>query len=177
MQKLTINSPKKIERQINSYINNDPERTFIFRLCSLKMFLHNADYTTESLGRLMQASPRSIASWLHKLNACGDIEVLRDKPKPGRSARLSEKQMALIKEDLQKNPTELGLDANLWDGKILSHHIQKQFGITIQVRQCQRIFSKLGFSLKRGRTVVASGDAKAKKAFKKTSRHSKKKKK
>ena len=137
----------------------------------MKMLLHDSTYTTESLGQIMQASPRSIANWLHKLNACGDIEVLRDKEKPGRSARLSAQQMELLKEDIQKHPSQSGLDANLWDGKTLSHHIEKKFGIIIQVRQCQRIFSRLGFSLKRGRTVVANGDAKAKKAFKKTSLH------
>ncbi len=113
MQKLTINSPKKIERQINAYISNDPEGKFIFRLCSLKMLLHDSTYTTESLGQIMQASPRSIANWLHKLNACGDIEVLRDKEKPGRSARLSAQQMELLKEDIQKHPSQSGLDANL----------------------------------------------------------------
>lgn len=172
MQKLTIHSPAKIERQINAYINRDLEGKFIFRLCSLKMLLHDDNCTTESLGQLMQASPRSIANWIHKLNTSGNIEALRDKQKPGRSGRLNDGQMELLRQDLQKHPTELGLDANLWDGKTLSHHIKKQFGITIQVRQCQRLFNKLGFSLKRGRTVVASGDAGAKKAFKKTSYHS-----
>lgn len=174
MQKLTIHSPQKIERQIDAYINNDPEGKFIFRLCSLKMLLHDDSCTTESLGQLMQASPRSIANWIHKLNTSGNIEILRDKQKPGRSARLSEGQMELLRLHLQKHPTELGIDANLWDGKTLSHHIKKQFGIIIQVRQCQRLFNKLGFSLKRGRTVVARGDAVAKKTFKKTSCYSQK---
>lgn len=172
MQKLVIAEPKKIERQINTFINKDPEGKFIFRLCSLKMLLNDNTCTTESLGQLMQTSPRSVARWIHDINAAGSVEILRDKQKPGRSPRLTEKQMELLKVQLQKHPNELGLDANLWDGKTLSHHIKKQFGIAIQVRQCQRIFSKLGFSLKRGRTVVAKGDAAAKKAFKKTSQHS-----
>ena len=171
MQKLVITEPKKIERQINAFINKDPEGKFIFRLCSLKVLLHDSTCTTESLGQLMQASPRSVARWIHSINATGSVEVLRDKQKPGRGPRLTEKQMELLKVQLQKHPNELGLDANLWDGKTLSHHIKKQFGIVIQIRQCQRIFSKLGFSLKRGRTVVANGDAAAKKAFKKTSQH------
>jgi transposase len=174
MQKLMIIEPKKIERQIDAFVNNDPEGKFIFRLCSLKIFLNDSTYTTESLGRLMQSSPRSVAKWIHDINKAGDIEILRDKEKPGRSARLNEKQMVLLQRQLQKHPGEFSLDANLWDGKTLSHHIKKQFGINLRVRQCQRLFSKLGFSLKRGRTVVAKGDTGAKKAFKKTSLHSKK---
>lgn len=172
MRKLVIAEPKRIERQINSFINNDPEGKFIFRLCSLKMLLHDSSCTTEALGELMQASPRSVSNWIHKINEAGSIEVLRDKQKTGRNPRLTAKQMEQLKINLQKHPNDLGLDANLWDGKTLSHHINKQFGITMQVRQCQRIFSKLGFSLKRGRTIVAGGDASLKKAFKKTSQDS-----
>lgn len=174
MQKLTIFNPRRIERQIDKFINNDPEGKFIFRLCSLKIFLNDSGHTTESLGNLMGSSPRSVAKWIHDINAVGDIEVLRDKEKPGRNTRLSDQQMKLLRVQLQKHPSESGLDSNLWDGKSLSHHIKKQFGITLQVRQCQRLFSKLGFSLKRGRTVVAKGDPLAKKAFKKTSLHSEK---
>jgi transposase len=174
MQKLMITNAKKIERQIDAFINNDPEGKFIFRLCSLKIFLNDVGYTTESLGKLMQSSPRTVAKWIHDINAAGDIEVLRDKEKPGRNTRLTDEQMQLLHAQLQKHPGESGLDANLWDGKLLSHYIKKQFGITLQIRQCQRLFSKLGFSLKRGRTVVAKGDPAAKTAFKKTSVYSKK---
>lgn len=171
MQKLMISEPKKIGRQIDTFINNDPEGKFIFRLCSLKIFLSDDTCTTESLGKLMRSSPRSVAKWIHDINEAGNIEILRDKERPGRSARLTEKQMGLLQGQLQKHPGEFGLDANLWDGKTLSHHIKKQFGINLRVRQCQRLFSKLGLSLKRGRTVVAKGDIGAKRAFKKTSLH------
>jgi transposase len=168
MQKLQINQPKKIERQIDEFINSDPEGKFIFRLCTLKMFLQDPGCTAESLGKLMKLSPRSVANWIHSINAGGDIEVLRDREKTGRRNRLNEGQLELLKGCLQKHPSESGVDANIWDGKALSHFIERKFGVVLQVRQCQRLFSKLGFSLKRGRTVVASGDAIAKKAFKKT---------
>src|SRR5678816_1527030 len=109
MQKLVITEPKKIERQINAFINKDPEGKFIFRLCSLKVLLHDGTCTTESLGQLMQASPRSVARWIHSINATGSVEALRDKQKPGRGPRLTEKQMELLKVQLQKHPNELGL--------------------------------------------------------------------
>jgi len=169
MQRLSIRSPQKIERQINTFINNDPESKFIFRLCSLKVFLHEQSCSTEWLGKLMNTSPRSVAQWIHKINRSEDIEVLRDREKPGRTPRLNPEQLTLLKEHIKKHPSELGIDANLWDGKALSHHIYRTFGVKLAVRQSQRIFHKLGFRLKRARTVVANGNPKAKKAFKKTS--------
>lgn len=168
MQKLTVSNPKKIERQINSFINDDPEAKFIFRLCSLKMFLNDPECSTEKLGKIMQTSPRAIANWVHNLNETGDIEILRDKIKPGRTPKLSQEDLLDLKERIQKHPIESGMDANLWDGKSLSHFIKKRYGVQLHVRQCQRLFKKLGFSLKRGRRVVAGGNAALKKTFKKT---------
>jgi transposase len=169
MKRLTINEPKKIERQIDKLISSDPEGKFIYRLCSLKMFLNDPTCTTESLGKIMQTSPRTIANWINWINSEGTIDILRDQDKPGRNSSLGEVEMAHLKDQIQKHPNESGLDANLWDGKLLSHFIKIKFGKDIKVRQCQRIFNKLGFRLKRGRTMVAKGDPQAKKAFKKNS--------
>lgn len=176
MQRLTIQEPQKIERQINSLLNNNPEAKFIYRLCSLKMFMSDPEASTEKLGEIMQTSPRTIANWIHSINSTGRIEVLKDKEKPGRTARLSDEQLLELQCDIQSHPSALNLDANLWDGKTLSYHIKKKYGVVIQVRQCQRIFKKLGFSLKRGRTMVANGDPEKKNAFKKTPIASKKRK-
>lgn len=172
MKKLMINEPKKIERQIDKLINSDPEGKFIYRLCSLKVFLNDPSCTTESLGRLMRTSPRTIANWINWINSEGDIDILRDQDKPGRNATLTQEQMSHLKEQIQKHPNASGLDSNLWDGKLLSHYIKKRFGKDLKVRQCQRIFNKLGFRLKRGRTMVAKGNAEDKKALKKTSNDS-----
>ena len=169
MKKLTINDPQKIEEQIDRLISSDPEAKFIYRLCSLKIFLNDPSYTTESLGILMQASPRTIANWINWINVEGSIEILRDKDKSGRNTTLNQPQMDHLKAQIQKHPNEAGLDSNLWDGKLLSHYIKKKYKKELQVRQCQRIFNKLGFSLKRGRTMVAKGDPVAKRAFKKNS--------
>jgi transposase len=176
MQKLTIREPKKIEHQINQLINNDPESKFIYRLCSLKMFINDSSCSAEKLGDIMRASPRTIANWIHSINATGQIDVLRDKEKPGRNSRLTDQQLLDIQGAIQQHPTSVGLDANLWDGKSLSHFIKKEYGIRLQVRQCQRVFKKLGFTLKRGRTMVANGDPDKKSVFKKTAVHSKKEK-
>lgn len=168
MKRLNLNEPKKIERQIDNLISSDPEGRFIYRLCSLKMFLNDPTCTTESLGKLMQTSPRTIANWIKWINAEGNIDILRDQDKPGRNSTLNESEMEHLKEQIQKHPSESGLDANLWDGKSLSHYIKKKFDKELKVRQCQRIFNKLGFRLKRGRTMVAKGNSKDKKALKKT---------
>ena len=120
MQRLIIEEPKKIERQINALINNDPESKFIYRLCSLKMLINDPSSTTEKLGKMMQASPRTISNWIHAINSSGKIEVLRDKEKPGRRSGLSDEQMLELQNDIQQHPSTFGLEANLWALRILA---------------------------------------------------------
>ena len=77
--------------------------------------------------------------------------------------------MESISLDLRKNPMDLGYSRNLWDGKLLSHHIKKRYDMDIGTRQCQRIFHKLGFRLRKLRPLIAKGDAEKKVEFQKNS--------
>ncbi len=67
------------------------------------------------------------------------------------------------------DPRNFGYGQNLWDGKLLSHHIEKVYHVKLGVRQCQRLFNKLGFRLRKPRPVIAKADEVAQTEFKKTS--------
>jgi len=95
---------------------------------------------------------------------------LRDIKRPGRNKKLSENELKEIKEVLQKEPELSGITTNIWDGKSLSFYIQKTYSIELGVRQSQRLFHELGFSLKRARPTVYKSDPLKKEASKKTSR-------
>ena len=47
---------------------------------------------------------------------------------------------------------------NVWDGPSLSAYIVKTYSVKLCVRQCQRIFHKLGFSLVRPQTFPNKGE-------------------
>jgi transposase len=59
------------------------------------------------------------------------------------------------------------MGVNLWDGKTLSAFIKKRFGVTLQVRQCQRLFNQLGFRLRKPRPMIAHSDPSVQDEFKK----------
>ncbi len=50
---------------------------------------------------------------------------------------------------------------------MLSHHLKQKYDIKLGVRQCQRIFDKLDFRLRKPRPVIAKSDDEAKAEFKK----------
>ncbi|EQD75658.1 hypothetical protein B1A_03866 [mine drainage metagenome] len=76
--------------------------------------------------------------------------------------------MAEINHDLRRNPGEFGYDQNLWDSKLLMHHIWEKFHVKTAVRTCQMIFHRLEFRRRKPRGVIAKGDPEKQDAFKKT---------
>jgi transposase len=75
--------------------------------------------------------------------------------------------MQKVQEALRQAPSDYGLSANLWDGKLLSHFIEQHLGTSLGVRQCQRLFRQLNFRLRKPRPLIATADPELQKAFKK----------
>ena len=73
-----------------------------------------------------------------------------------------------MSQDLRKHPRGIGLQQNLWDGKLLSYHLSEQYDLSIGVRQCQRIFREMGFRFRKPRPIIAKADEEEKKRYKKT---------
>jgi transposase len=169
MQKLDLKSPEEIKIKIQEYFKKNDEAKYTHRLHAILLKIDNNNNACEAIAKLFGNSPRTISNWINKVNETGDIEVLREKLKPGRDTKLNADQLVLIKAAIQKAPELSGVSANIWDGKSLSFYIEKEFGVILGVRQCQRLFPKLGFSLKRARPMVAKGDSVKKEASKKTS--------
>ena len=67
------------------------------------------------------------------------------------------------------NTTGVGLKTNLWDGKSLSAFIQDRYAVPLGVRQCQRLFRRLVFRLRKPRPLVAHADPERQREYKKNS--------
>ena len=100
--------------------------------------------TCPEVARLLGRRAQTVQSWVRAFKKKG-LSGLKDKSRPGRPPRLTEEQMAQIDQALRSTPEEYGLNGHLWDGKTLSAFILKEFNVQLGVRQCQRVFHKLGF--------------------------------
>ena len=83
---------------------------------------------------------------------------------------LDEKTRQRVGQDLRGSPRQFGYGQNLWDGKLLSHHLSERYSVQLGVRQCQRLFRELGFRWRKPkpRPVIAQADPDAQRAYKKT---------
>ena len=75
---------------------------------------------------------------------------LRVAPRPGAPRKLNENQLKELDKMIQGNPADYG--CKVWDGPSLSMVINQTFGVSLGVRQCQRLFHELGFSRIRPQT-------------------------
>ena len=123
--------------------------------------------TSEEIAGVLGRSIRTIHYWIRRFNANG-FAGLREEEGRGRPNSLTQGDIDGINIDLRKTPLECGYSQSIWDGKLLSHHLEVKYGKELGVRQCQRLFSKLGFRMRKPRPVIAKADPELQNAYKKT---------
>ena len=125
--------------------------------------------TCPEVAGLLGDAPRSVEYWVRRFEEEG-LAGLQEGERSGRPSRLSPRQLAEVDAVLRKSPRAVGMGGNLWDGKTLAAWIERQHGTVLGVRQCQRLFRRLGFRLRKPRPMVAQADPERQKAHKKNSR-------
>lgn len=152
MKKLIINNRSKIKEQILSYFQSTEELKLSYRLHCILMLIENETLSCEDVAKQHGTTPQTIARWIHAFNKTnGDINVLKDKDKPGRTPRISGDQLDIISDVLKNQPNRYGIKADKWEGATLSELLKQKFNIDLKVRQCQRVMKKLGLANKKGR--------------------------
>ena len=102
--------------------------------------------TCPEVARLFGDSTRSIEYFVRRFELQG-LAGLLESVRPVRTRRLSPQQLAEIDTVLHKMPQKVGLSGDRWNGKTLSLWILQQYGVQLEVRQCQRLFRQYKFRL------------------------------
>lgn len=119
------------------------------------------------VARYLGQDPVTVQRWVNRFNQRG-FAGLQEGERPGRPSSLSRPQWSRLEADLRRSPADFGYGQNLWDGKILSHHLARRYGVRLGVRQCQRLFGQMGFRRRKPRPLIAQADPAAQAAYKKT---------
>ncbi len=155
MRKLKIQDVEIMQLAVQNEIARSEESRYDHRLHGILLVCQ--DFSCYEVGKILGHSPRTIEYWVQRFRRSG-FAGLQERERAGRPARLDERMLEKIGEDLRNSPVELGYSQNLWDGKLLSHHLSEHYGIKMGVRQCQRVFHKLGFHRRKPRGVIANAD-------------------
>jgi transposase len=125
--------------------------------------------TCPEVGRLLGDAPRTVEYWVKRFEKDG-LGGLSEGERSGRPSRLSNQQLRRIDAALRRSPAEFGLSTHIWDGKTLSAFVDGSMGVALGARQCQRLFRRLGYRLRKPRPQVAHADPELQRVHKKTPR-------
>ena len=167
MRKLQIPDANTVILGLQDEIRRSEEARYDHRLHGLLLVAQGM--SCGEVARLLGDAPRTVENWVHRFEQEG-LAGLVDGERSGRPPRLQQEQLYELEEVLRKRPEDLGLVGGLWDGKTLASFIDQRFGISLGVRQCQRLFRQLGFRLRKPRPLIAHADPKLQAEHKKNSR-------
>lgn len=173
MRKLQIKESDIIRFAVQDEIMRSEESRYDHRLHGVLMVC--SGFSCYEVADIFGHSPRTVQYWVRRFEQSG-FSGLQETFRPGRPSALSQAVLEAIGQDLRQPPLQFDYGQNLWDGKLLSHHLSEQYGLNLGIRQCQRLFHKLEFRRRKPRPLIAKADQEAQRIYKKTSPFGKKKK-
>jgi transposase len=165
MKALTISDREEMILALQDEIRRSPDARYDHRLHGVLLVAEGM--SCREAARALGDSPGTVVNWVRRFERSG-FAGLNDREGRGRPARLGRAELKKVEAALRKTPADYGLPAQLWDGPLLSAFLERQFGVTLRVRQCQRLFRRLGFRLRKPRPEVAQADPAMQEAVKKT---------
>ena len=165
MRKLVIQDAEIMRLALQDEILRSEESRYDHRLHGILMVC--SEFSCYEVAEILGHSPRTIQYWVRRFEQSG-FAGLQEAPRAGRTAALDPDMYQAVGEDLRRSPREFGYFQNLWNGRLLSHHLAQKYKVPLGIRQCQRLFHRLGFRLRKPRPVIANADPIAQGAYKKT---------
>jgi len=166
MRRLIVDDPEVMKIALQQEIARSNESRYDHRLHGLLLLCKGL--SSYEVGELLGHSPRTIQYWFHRFQEEG-LSGLLDVEGQGRPPSLKTGGRKQLERDLRKPPAALGYTQGQWDGVLLSHHLERAFGLKLGVRHCQRLFHQLGFRRRKPRGLIAGADPEVQEAYKKTS--------
>ena len=164
MKALVIRDAEDVVFALQDEIRRNDEARYDHRLHAL--LLAAQGMSCRQVAQLLVDAPRTIAYWVNRFENEGLVGLV-DAERAGRPCRLNSGQLAELELVLRGEPREYGLQG-LWDGKTLSAFVEQRWGIFLGVRQCQRLFRRFVFRLRKPRSKMANADPALQAEYKKT---------
>jgi transposase len=164
MRRIEFRNSSEAKEILRREIRRNDDARYDHRLHAVLLAV--AGLSPYEIAELLGDAPRSVYNWIASFQQEGLIG-LREGERPGRPRRLTEKHIQVLAKDLVRSPADFGYGQPIWDGAILRCHVAKKFGVSLGVRQCQRVFHTLGMRLLRPRTFPKGADPEKQADFKK----------
>jgi transposase len=115
--------------------------------------LHEKKKSTREIAYLLDISKSKAAYWVKRNK---DTNLLEDKPRSGKPAKLNQKEFDELKMVLFGFPPErYGGESSGWLTKVAIQYVCDKYGVKYSMRRMQELFHKIGLNLITPRTEHA----------------------
>ena len=135
------NNPEELLEKGLKIVASSNDSKYIHRVVMVNLML-SGKLSSLALSKLSGISQRTLNQWVTIADEQG-FERLKAVKQTGKPSKLNDNQLEEIKDAISKDPEKSGF--KVWDGPSLSAYIKAKYSIRLGVRQCQRLFHKLGF--------------------------------
>ncbi len=125
--------------------------------------------TQSDLAEWYGVSRTTIHNWLNRLERLETEpfeDVIFDADRPGRPSKLTADEWDELVEILEEPPEQVGIDAPHWSPRLVQIFLQEEFDVTYSRRHIRELLHRAGLTWKTARPEYASGDERAREAFK-----------
>jgi len=126
MKALQIRNAQTMRIAVQQEIGRSDESRYDHRLHGVLLVCQG--HSCYDVGEWLGEHPTTIERWIHRFEGIG-FNGLREGPREGRPRRLDDRTWEKVERDLRVHPRDLGYNRNLWDGKLLAHHLRQQYQV------------------------------------------------
>ena len=153
--------------QLREYLSKAEDKRPTLRIVAGINYKEGVSATT--IADWYDVSESTVHNWLNRLERLNEEpveDVIHDAPRSGRPRKLSSDEWDKLQQLLDKPPQEVGIDVPHWTPRIVQQLIAERFDTEYTKRHVQDLLHEAGYTWKTARPDYASGDERARDAFK-----------
>lgn len=147
MRRISLSNPEDSRTLLATVVQHSDEARFLHRLHCVALV--GAGCNCYQIARWFGNDPRSVERWVHAFDRNG-APGLRQSHAGGRPQRLDGAASARLRMELAQSPRAAGYVKARWNGPLLAHHLLAAYGVSLGIRQCQRLLKPAPRSSVRG---------------------------
>lgn len=143
---------RKQRRELQHSLAHCNDRRLYARLLALRQIDEGCSIL--HVARVLGVSRQSVYNWLRACRETGRLDVLKDRPRPGRPSLWEPRLGGRLEELLRQSPQEHGYFAGDWTVPLLAEHLRHLWGQEPSSHTLRRQLHALGYTWKRSRYAL-----------------------